>query len=43
MVIVEATVIATFCLEHSCALLHSDRDFDPFEDVLGLAVVHPHS
>ncbi len=34
-------LIATFCLEHSNALLHSDRDFDPFEDVLGLQVVHP--
>ncbi|MGE3510767.1 MAG: type II toxin-antitoxin system VapB family antitoxin [Vicinamibacterales bacterium] len=34
-------LIATFCLEHSHALLHSDRDFDPFEDVLGLQVVHP--
>lgn len=34
-------LIATFCLEHSHALLHCDRDFDPFEDVLGLEVVHP--
>jgi predicted nucleic acid-binding protein len=34
-------LIATFCLEHSHALLHCDRDFDPFEDVLGLQVVHP--
>ncbi|MGE3508692.1 MAG: PIN domain nuclease [Vicinamibacterales bacterium] len=34
-------LIATFCLEHSHALLHCDRDFDPFEDVLGLRVVHP--
>ncbi len=34
-------VIATFCLEHAHALLHSDRDFDPFEEVLGLRVVHP--
>jgi predicted nucleic acid-binding protein len=33
-------LIATFCLEHSHALLHCDRDFDPFEDVLGLEVVH---
>jgi hypothetical protein len=22
-------------------LLHNDRDYDPFEDVLGLKVVHP--
>jgi predicted nucleic acid-binding protein len=34
-------LIATFCLEHAHALLHCDRDFDPFEDVLGLQVVHP--
>jgi predicted nucleic acid-binding protein len=34
-------LIATFCLEHSHSLLHRDRDFDPFEDVLGLRVVHP--
>ena len=34
-------LIATFCLEHSHTLLHRDRDFDPFEDVLGLQVVHP--
>lgn len=34
-------LIATFCLEHSHALLHCDRDFDPCEDVLGLQVIHP--
>lgn len=34
-------LIATFCLEHSHALLHCDRDFDPFEDILGLQIVHP--
>jgi len=34
-------LVATFCLEHSHTLLHRDRDFDPFEDVLGLQVVHP--
>lgn len=34
-------LVAAFCLEHSHALLHHDRDFDPFEDVLGLQVVHP--
>lgn len=34
-------LIATFCLEHSHALIHCDRDFDAFEDVLGLQVVHP--
>jgi predicted nucleic acid-binding protein len=34
-------VIATFCLQRGHALLHLDRDFDPFEKVLGLQVVHP--
>lgn len=34
-------LIATFCLEHSHALLHCDRDFDHFEEILGLWVVHP--
>jgi predicted nucleic acid-binding protein len=34
-------LIATFCLLHQHSLLHRDRDFDPFEDVLGLQVVHP--
>lgn len=29
-------VIATFCIENSVWLLHSDRDFDPMEDILGL-------
>jgi predicted nucleic acid-binding protein len=33
--------IATFCLLGGDALLHNDRDFDPFEDVLGLNVIHP--
>jgi len=32
-------LIATFCLESGHALLHRDRDFDPFEDLLGLRVV----
>lgn len=32
-------LIATFCLEGGHALLHCDRDFDPFEDLLGLRVV----
>jgi len=31
--------IATFCLLHDHVLLHSDRDFDAFEEVLGLQVV----
>jgi predicted nucleic acid-binding protein len=29
-------VIATWCTEHGVALLHSDRDFDPFAEHLGL-------
>jgi predicted nucleic acid-binding protein len=33
--------IATFCLLSGHKLLHSDRDFDMFEKVLGLQVVHP--
>ena len=32
--------IATFCLVGGHQLLHRDRDFDPFEKVLGLQVVH---
>ncbi len=31
--------IATFCLLHGHSLLHNDRDFEAFEDLLGLAVV----
>lgn len=34
-------VIATFCLREQHSLLHCDRDFDPFEQVLGLSVIHP--
>ena len=33
-------LIATFVIEHGLALLHSDRDFDPFETHLGLRIVH---
>ena len=33
--------IATFCLLSGHALLHRDRDFDVFENVLGLQVIHP--
>jgi predicted nucleic acid-binding protein len=29
-------LIATFCLLHGHALLHADRDFKPFEELLGL-------
>jgi len=34
-------LIATFCLRNGHALLHNDRDYDPFEQVLGLTVIHP--
>lgn len=34
-------LIATFCLRNGFALLHRDRDFDAFEEILGLAVIHP--
>ncbi len=33
-------LIATYCIEHGHELLHNDRDFDPFEEHLGLKVVH---
>jgi predicted nucleic acid-binding protein len=32
-------LIGTFCIEHRYPLLHDDRDFDPMEHLLGLAVV----
>jgi len=32
-------LIATFVIEHDFWLLHSDRDFEPFERYLGLKVV----
>lgn len=31
--------IATFCIERRFPLLHNDRDFDPFEQHLGLNVL----
>jgi predicted nucleic acid-binding protein len=34
-------LIATFCIRERHLLLHRDRDFDPFESVLGLSVIHP--
>jgi predicted nucleic acid-binding protein len=34
-------LIATFCIEQDHALLHNDRDFDAFEEHLGLRVVNP--
>ena len=33
------TLIATRCIESGYDLLHSDRDFDPFAQHLGLRVV----
>lgn len=35
--------IATFCIANEFELLHSDSDYDPFEKLLGLKVVHPQS
>jgi predicted nucleic acid-binding protein len=34
-------LIATYCIEQNHALLHNDRDFDAFEELLGLKVVNP--
>lgn len=34
-------LIATFCLREGHTLLHADRDFDAFEELLHLQVVHP--
>lgn len=34
-------LIATFCLRDAHALLHADRDFDAFEELLHMQVVHP--
>jgi predicted nucleic acid-binding protein len=34
-------LIATLCLRDGHELLHNDRDFDAFEAVLGLRVIHP--
>jgi predicted nucleic acid-binding protein len=34
-------LIATFCLLGGHDLLHDDREFDGFEQVLGLQVIHP--
>jgi len=33
-------LIATFCLQNGHTLLQNDRDFEPFEAVLGLQVIH---
>jgi predicted nucleic acid-binding protein len=34
-------LIATFCLTEGHSLLHRDRDFDAFEQYLGLRVIKP--
>lgn len=34
-------LIATYCLENGHQLLHNDSDFTPFEQALGLQVIHP--
>ena len=34
-------LIASYCLRHHHSLLHRDRDFDAFEELLGLTVIHP--
>lgn len=34
-------LIATYCIRNHHSLLHRDRDFDAFEERLGLHVVHP--
>jgi len=36
-----ASLIATYCIENSHDLLHSNTDFDPYEQFLDLSVVHP--
>ena len=33
------TMIATFCIQNDISLLHSDKDFQPFQQLLGLQVV----
>jgi predicted nucleic acid-binding protein len=33
-------LIATYCIREGHSLLHHDRDFDPFEEYLGLKVIH---
>jgi predicted nucleic acid-binding protein len=35
------SLIETYCIENSHDLLHSDVDFDPYEQFLGLSVIHP--
>jgi len=35
------SLIATWCIENDHDLLHSDSDFDGYEEHLGLRVIHP--
>jgi predicted nucleic acid-binding protein len=35
------SLIAAFCIENNHQLLHSDSDFDGYEDHLVLWVIHP--
>jgi predicted nucleic acid-binding protein len=35
------TWTATVCIERGLSLLHHDRDYDAFEEHLGLKVIHP--
>jgi len=35
------SLIATYCIENNHELLHNDTDFDPYEQHLGLRVMHP--
>ncbi len=34
-------LIATYCITNEVPLLHSDRDFSPFEQHLGLTILRP--
>ncbi len=34
-------LIATYCITNEVTLLHSDRDFSPFAEHLGLTILHP--
>jgi predicted nucleic acid-binding protein len=33
------TIIATYCIENKLPLLHSDKDFQPFQEHLKLQVI----
>lgn len=33
-------IIATYCIESNATLIHNDRDFDPFAQLLGLKVLN---